>query len=93
MAEITNRSTVGMHVSKDGVDMVVLPGCYSLHPDYQRILSTLVESRKMKKVAVVAGMRKLLTILNAILPDRKHCDFLLTFGSPGFAVKGGRIWG
>jgi hypothetical protein len=28
----------------------------------------------MKKVALVAGMRKLLTILNAILPDRKHCD-------------------
>ena len=74
MAEITNRSTVGMHVSKDGVDMVVLPGCYSLHPDYQRILSTLVESRKNEKVALVAGMRKLLTILNAIRSDRKHCD-------------------
>ena len=39
----------------------------TLKPFYQR----LVEAGKPKKLALVAVMRKLLTILNAILRDRK----------------------
>lgn len=44
---------------------------------YQRLL----KAGKKKKVAIVACMRKLLTILNAILRDRKHWNPTLTVAS------------
>lgn len=44
---------------------------------YQRLL----KAGKKKKVAIVACMRKLLTILNAIIRDRKHWNPLLVVAS------------
>jgi len=42
------------------------------NPVIQEFYRRLVQAGKKKKVALVACMRKLLTILNAILRDRKH---------------------
>lgn len=42
------------------------------NPVIQEFYRRLVQAGKRKKVALVACMRKLLTILNAILRDRKH---------------------
>ncbi len=36
--------------------------------------SRLIDAGKLKKVAIVACMRKLLAILNAMLPDRAAWD-------------------
>jgi transposase len=44
---------------------------------YQRLL----KAGKKKKVAIIACMRKLLTILNAMLRDRKHWNSAVTAAS------------
>jgi len=42
------------------------------NPVIKEFYERLLKAGKKKKVAIVACMRKLLTILNAIIRDRKH---------------------
>jgi transposase len=43
-------------------------------PVFRRFFARLVAAGKPKKVALVAAMRKLLTVLNAIAKSGKHWD-------------------
>jgi transposase len=43
-------------------------------PVFRRFFARLVAAGKPKKVALVAAMRKLLTVLNAIARSGKHWD-------------------
>ena len=47
--------------------------CHAIQPDDQSLLSRLLAKRKLKKAALTAAMRKLITILNtgAICPVRR----------------------
>ena len=52
------------------------------NPAIKVFYSRLVAAGKPKKVAIVACMRKLLTILNAIVRDRVPCNHVAGLASP-----------
>ena len=51
------------------------------NPAIKVFYSRLVAAGKPKKVAIVACMRKLLTILNAIVRDRLPCNYVADLAS------------